>query len=110
MKDSFEREARSFVAQWDRLRLPAQKGFADLPEAEAARPVISHAEWVRDRRSNPFRDFTIPELLVIDLADEFLRWFQTRPTRRCGTRCSRRVSRSMTSIRGISSLSNFALQ
>ncbi len=75
VKDSFPVEARAFVSQWDRLRLPARKSFGDIPEDhETVRPVMQQAEWVYGQHNNPLRDFTVPELLTIDFAAAFLRW------------------------------------
>jgi hypothetical protein len=74
VKDSFAVEARCFVAQWDRLKLPARTSFGDIPDAEVVRPVIQQAEWIFFQNDNPFRDFTDIDLWVIRLASSFLRW------------------------------------
>jgi hypothetical protein len=74
VKDSFATEARAFVEQWDRLNLVGRKSFGDIPDAAIVRPVISQAEFLWMQRDNPFRDFTLPQLQVIDFAGSFLRW------------------------------------
>ena len=53
VKDSFAVEARCFVAQWDRLKLPARTSFGDIPDAEVVRPVIQQAEWIFFQNDNP---------------------------------------------------------
>jgi hypothetical protein len=74
VKDSFATEARAFVAQWDRLNLVGRKSFGDIPDAIVVRPIIAQAEWLFYQDSNPFRDFTLVDLLTIRLASSFLRW------------------------------------
>jgi hypothetical protein len=69
----FNSEARAFVASYDKLGLE-QKTEWTLPEPEVVRPMIQHAEFFRDQANNPLMDFDIPQLLVIDLANDFLRW------------------------------------
>jgi hypothetical protein len=83
VRDSFDVEALAFVAAWDKLNLVGRKSFGDIPDAEIVRPVIRQAEFIYCQRNNPFRDFTGPQLLVVDLAAEFLRWLPdfTNPDR-----------------------------
>jgi hypothetical protein len=68
VKDSFATEARAFVAQWDRLKLPGRKSFGDIPDPEIVRPVIHQAEFICYQNDNPFRDFTDVDLWTMRLA------------------------------------------
>lgn len=73
--DVFAHEASAFLNGYDLLKFDQRQTFADLPDNKArVRALIGQAEWLRDQRSNPFVDFTLPQLVVIDLADSFLRW------------------------------------
>jgi hypothetical protein len=74
VQDSFATEARAFVAQWDRLKLPGRKSFGDIPDPEIVRPVIHQAEFICYQNDNPFRDFTDVDLWTMRLASSFLRW------------------------------------
>jgi hypothetical protein len=74
MSDHFATEARAFLLQYDRLKLPERSSFQDLPDKSSVRVVMSLAEEMSIQRPNPLRDFNLPELLTIDLADNFLKW------------------------------------
>jgi hypothetical protein len=73
VSNSFNTEARAFIAAFDRLGLE-QKETWDAPDQELLRPLVFHAGWFRDQDGNPFTDFDIPQRLVIDLANDFLLW------------------------------------
>jgi hypothetical protein len=81
--DVFAAEAVAFVNGFDNLQLDARKNFADLPDKASVRRVMAQAEWFRDQRGNVFLDFTLPQLVLIDLADAFLKWCSepTNPAR-----------------------------
>src|SRR5271166_2268341 len=73
--DVFAKEAVAFLNGYDNLRLDKRDSFADLPENKAAvRALIGQAEWLGIQRTNPFTEFTLPQLVLMDLADSFLRW------------------------------------
>jgi hypothetical protein len=74
MSDMFASEATAFLNGYDLLKLDYRKSFADLPDKAKVRLLITQAEFLSAQRSNPLKDFTIPQLLVIDFADSWLRW------------------------------------
>jgi hypothetical protein len=77
MSDSFGKEARAFLAAFDRLNLfgrDSYKSFPDEQDRSAVRVVLPMAEFMSLQRSNPLRDFTVSDLLAMDLSDSFLRW------------------------------------
>jgi hypothetical protein len=91
--NSFNTEARCFIASYDRLGLEKQATW-DLPDDKLLRPVLQHAGWFRDQQNNPGIDFDIPQRLVMDLAVEVLFWAaaptQPRWTRLFNARCALR--------------------
>lgn len=75
--NSFDKEARAFIAAYDRLNLFGRENYKDFPSVEdksKVRVLIPMAEFLSLQRSNPLIDFTNSGLLTIDLADSFLRW------------------------------------
>ncbi|OBF58744.1 hypothetical protein A5787_22585 [Mycobacterium sp. 852002-50816_SCH5313054-b] len=80
MFDVFAREACAFLNGFDALELDDRADFVNFDDSEKAkvRTVIGQAEWFRDQRNSPFADLTLPQLLVIDLGDSFLRWCADR--------------------------------
>jgi hypothetical protein len=73
MIDHFASAATCFLRGYDDLGLERQTDWR-LPDATKVRPLISQADFIAVQRTNPALDFTLPELLLIDVADEFLRW------------------------------------
>ena len=78
MSAGFNAEARAFIASYEELGLELQTDWnlpeKDTPRWNLVRRMIGQCEWLRDQRNNPLEDHTIPQILVMDLADEFLRW------------------------------------
>lgn len=75
--DVFAKEAAAFVLQLDRLNLFGRENYEDFPSEDdrsKVRVLIQMAEFLSVQRTNPLKDFTIPELCVIDVADALLRW------------------------------------
>ncbi|OBF43912.1 hypothetical protein A5787_14255 [Mycobacterium sp. 852002-50816_SCH5313054-b] len=73
----FDKEARAFVAAYDRLDLFGRQIYTDFPTADdksKVRVLLPMAEFLSGQRSNPLIDLTIPALLAIGLADSFLKW------------------------------------
>jgi hypothetical protein len=83
MTHGFDREAKAFIAGWDRLELRTKQNFADLLDKSAVRVLIPQAEWLACQRTNPLMEFTLRQLCVLDVADSFLRWLPdpTAPAR-----------------------------
>ncbi len=44
------------------------------PEPSDARHIRRLANWIATQRTNPFVDYTLPQLLAIDFADQTLAW------------------------------------
>lgn len=62
--------------------LNATRGLSDKVLDESQGRVIRRlADWVAIQRDNPFKDFTLPQLLAIDFADATLAWLDD-PTSR----------------------------
>jgi hypothetical protein len=78
MSDGFNREARAFVASYDELGLERKTAW-ELPEKDSTewnlvRRMIGQAEWLSGQRNNPLVDLDIPQRMVINFADDFLKW------------------------------------
>lgn len=77
MADYFAQQARAFVLQLDRLNLWGRKNYQDFPDdtdKSKVRVLLPQAEFLSMQRTNVLKDFTLPELLILDLGDAFLRW------------------------------------
>jgi hypothetical protein len=72
--DMFAHEATAFLNGFDLLKMDQRDSFADLPDKAKVRLLITQAEFLAVQRTSPFQDLTLPQLLVIDFADHWLRW------------------------------------
>jgi hypothetical protein len=70
----FDKEAKAFLIQYDRLGFEHKSSFADFPDAAQVRIVIPLAEWIYCQHNNPLMPFSTWQKLVIALAGAFLRW------------------------------------
>jgi hypothetical protein len=74
MTDMLASEGVAFLNGFDLLRLDERESFADLPDKAKVCLLISQAEFISVQRTSPLMDFTLPQLLLMDLADNFLSW------------------------------------
>jgi hypothetical protein len=74
MSDMLASEATAMLNGFDNLRMPYRESFADFPDKPRVRALITQAEFLSLQRSNPLIDFTLPQLMIVDFADAWLRW------------------------------------
>lgn len=78
MPDSFNHEARCFLASYEELGLEKKTQWhlpeKDTPEWNLVRRMIGQAEWLNGQKGNPLVDWDPAQRVVMCFADDFLRW------------------------------------
>jgi hypothetical protein len=78
MADSFNHEARAFLASYEELALEEQTDWhlpeKDTPRWNLVRRMIGQAEWLAGNLTNPLHDFDPAQRVVMNFAQDFLRW------------------------------------
>jgi hypothetical protein len=78
MADSFNHEARAFIASYEELGLEQQTEWhlpeKDTPRWNLVRRMLGSATWLRDQENNPLVTWDPAQKVIISFAKDFLLW------------------------------------